>query len=116
MSITFEAEIGSDQVIRPPEGVVLPAGKLRVTVQAIKPNGNMPTRSPAEILAEIAKLSKHKGQQQTEKTKDQTPGVALTPTQQMLFSFAKEMEELNPDLPSDLAAQHDHYLYGTPKQ
>lgn len=22
----------------------------------------------------------------------------------------------NPDLPSDLAAQHDHYLYGTPKR
>lgn len=22
----------------------------------------------------------------------------------------------NPDSPTDLAAQHDHYLYGTPKQ
>ena len=22
----------------------------------------------------------------------------------------------NPDLPRDLAAQHDHYLYGTPKR
>ena len=22
----------------------------------------------------------------------------------------------NPDLPTDLAAQHDHYLYGTPKK
>jgi predicted DNA-binding antitoxin AbrB/MazE fold protein len=22
----------------------------------------------------------------------------------------------NPDLPSDLAEQHDHYLYGTPKR
>jgi hypothetical protein len=22
----------------------------------------------------------------------------------------------NPDLPTDLAAQHDHYLYGTPKR
>jgi hypothetical protein len=22
----------------------------------------------------------------------------------------------NPDLPADLAAQHDHYLYGTPKR
>lgn len=22
----------------------------------------------------------------------------------------------NPDLPEDLAAQHDHYLYGTPKK
>jgi hypothetical protein len=22
----------------------------------------------------------------------------------------------NPDLPEDLAAQHDHYLYGTPKR
>jgi hypothetical protein len=23
---------------------------------------------------------------------------------------------VNPDLPTDLAAQHDHYLYGTPKR
>ncbi len=23
---------------------------------------------------------------------------------------------VNPDLPTDLASQHDHYLYGTPKR
>ena len=27
-----------------------------------------------------------------------------------------EKFEANPDLPTDLAAQHDHYLYGTPKR
>lgn len=32
-----------------------------------------------------------------------------------LFEIAVEFPE-NPDLPSDLAAQHDHYLYGVPKQ
>jgi hypothetical protein len=32
-----------------------------------------------------------------------------------LAAIAREFPE-NPDLPEDLAAQHDHYLYGTPKR
>ena len=32
-----------------------------------------------------------------------------------LAALAGEHPE-NPDLPADLAAQHDHYLYGTPKR
>jgi hypothetical protein len=32
-----------------------------------------------------------------------------------LARIAKQYPE-NPDLPTDLATQHDHYLYGTPKR
>lgn len=32
-----------------------------------------------------------------------------------LAKIVKQFPE-NPDLPTDLAAQHDHYLYGTPKR
>jgi len=65
MSITFEAELGDDQTIHPPAGVVLPTGKLRVTVQAIKLAGASPQRSPAEILADIARLSTGSGDPNT---------------------------------------------------
>ena len=33
-----------------------------------------------------------------------------------LLRIAEEAEAIGGDLPSDLAAQHDHYLYGTPKR
>lgn len=32
------------------------------------------------------------------------------------FAWMLEFAGKVPDLPSDLAAQHDHYLYGTPKR
>lgn len=32
-----------------------------------------------------------------------------------IADLAEEFPD-NPDLPEDLAAQHDHYLYGTPKR
>jgi len=35
---------------------------------------------------------------------------------QKLASLARKFESLPCDLPSDLAANHDHYLYGLPKQ
>jgi len=35
-----------------------------------------------------------------------------------LAELARQLEKLpmNPDWPTDGAAQHDHYLYGTPKR
>ena len=35
-----------------------------------------------------------------------------------LLALLEELRQLpeNPDWPADGAAQHDHYLYGTPKQ
>ncbi len=33
-----------------------------------------------------------------------------------LLDLAARAEELNPDLPSDMAANHDHYAHGAPKR
>ncbi len=82
MSITFETEMGSDQVIRPPAGVVLPAGKLRVTVQQV------------EVVSESDPMAK---------------------TRDWLLKLAREAERLNPNLPSDMAENHDFYAHGKPK-
>lgn len=43
-----------------------------------------------------------------------SPGQAQR-TLSYLARIAGEFPD-NPDLPADLAAQHDHYLYGTPKR
>lgn len=41
-------------------------------------------------------------------------GNDKTPLQR-LADIASQFPE-NPDLPTDMAVQHDHYLYGTPKR
>ena len=35
---------------------------------------------------------------------------------QALADFARQREKLALELPTDLAAQHDHYFHGTPKR
>lgn len=42
----------------------------------------------------------------------QEPPKAASPLGEMLLNHAGKAE----GLPEDLAAQHDHYLYGTPKK
>lgn len=47
----------------------------------------------------------------------ETSPQADTPTiWQKLTELAREMEQLPCDLPTDLAANHDHYLHGLPKR
>ncbi|MFT3878742.1 MAG: hypothetical protein QM703_03665 [Gemmatales bacterium] len=55
MSITFEAEMGSDQVIRPPAGVVLPEGKLWVTVQKVVATESDPVSKSKDWLLKLAR-------------------------------------------------------------
>ena len=43
-------------------------------------------------------------------------GPAPHSSRDVLLELARKAEEQNADLPTDLAAQHDHYLYGTPKR
>jgi hypothetical protein len=43
------------------------------------------------------------------------PEASPIPTLTRLAEIAEQFP-VNPDLPADLAAQHDHYLYGTPKR
>lgn len=51
---------------------------------------------------------------------DETNNHSKPPTEQLhgLLKLADALNRLpqNPDAPRDLAAQHDHYLYGTPKR
>ena len=44
--------------------------------------------------------------------------IPASPNESMLAQLARELREFpdNPDAPTDQAAQHDHYLYGTPKK
>lgn len=44
--------------------------------------------------------------------------LELTEDEGPLARLAKALEGLpsDPDAPTDMAAQHDHYLYGTPKR
>ena len=52
-TVTFQTELNGEQVIRPPNGVVLPSGKLEVTV---KPIETKPTVSAEERAAANARL------------------------------------------------------------
>ena len=74
------------------------------TIHAIYENGVFrptdPVEFPEKCEVEIAVLSHASGTKRT--------------TLSRLAELARKFEE-NPDLPEDLAAQHDHYLYGTPR-
>jgi hypothetical protein len=37
-------------------------------------------------------------------------------TRAWMQKFIDEMERIDPDLPTDLAVNHDRYLYGSPKK
>jgi hypothetical protein len=39
---------------------------------------------------------------------------SLAPTRDWLLALAAEAEQARPDLPSDLAENHDHYAHGKP--
>jgi hypothetical protein len=43
------------------------------------------------------------------------PQPSAPSTLSQLADLARQFP-VNPDLPEDLAAQHDHYLYGTPRR
>lgn len=94
MTTTFTAKFDG-KVLTPQKGVKLPIGeklKLRVEKPA-KPQGDSHKRrnsSPAKKTAPLARLVERLEQ--------------LPPTGPL------------PELPCDLAAQVDHYLYGTPKR
>jgi hypothetical protein len=82
-TITFQAQVDREQIIRPPTGVTLPEGALEVTVRP------MPAPPAQDDL--------------------------LAPTRAWLLELAAEAERAAPDLPADLAEQHDHYAHGKPR-
>lgn len=81
-TIEFRAVVDRDQVIRPPNGVTLPAGQVEVRVRPIA----------RESVVD-----------------------SLTTTKSWLLALAADAEEAHPDLPADMAEQHDHYAHGKPR-
>jgi hypothetical protein len=81
-AIQFTTVVGSDGLIHPPEGVLLPEGEIEVSVRAR--NGEAPTEEPHP--------------------------------HQWLLDIARESEELDIELPTDVAENHDHYAHGAPKR
>ena len=83
-TIQFNAIVGADQVIRPPQGVALPEGEIEVTVRV---------RAVSSPVSDV-----------------------LESTRSWLLALANEAEAAQPNLPPDMAAQHDHYAHGKPLQ
>jgi len=50
------------------------------------------------------------------KAKAATSPESLARTRAWLLAFADEAEAAKPDLPSDMAENHDHYAHGAPKR
>ena len=82
--LKFQVMIGSDGIIRPPLGIALVEGEAEVTVRPL----------PASVLEPVPD--------------------SMAPTRAWLLEMAREAEMLDPDLPSDLAKNHDHYAHGKP--
>jgi hypothetical protein len=66
-----------------------------------------------EVLQEHERLDHHR-----DEVSGTTPPATRSPSVLDIFREAREgvPEETWNALPEDLAAQHDHYLYGTPKR
>jgi hypothetical protein len=47
---------------------------------------------------------------------EQSREKILDGTRAMLLAWAKKAEAIAPDLPSDLAENHDHYAHGSPRE
>jgi hypothetical protein len=52
----------------------------------------------------------------TRSTEAGTPADSITATREWLLTFGAAAEREGPDLPADLAANHDHYAHGKPRR
>jgi hypothetical protein len=92
--IRFQAEVGRDQVIRPPEGVSLPSGRFEVTVTPC---------ADAEDRPKASKLT--------------FPNRADYATVwDWLQAVGIHAEQLDTSLPTDMAQNHDYYAHGKPRK
>lgn len=85
-AIEFTTVVGPDGVIRPPEGVKLPVGKVEVSVRperATDPAAGPPSPTYDWLIA---------------------------------LAREAEADPACQGLPSDLAENHDHYAHGAPKR
>jgi hypothetical protein len=82
--LKFQVVIGPDGVIRPPLGIDLMEGEAEVTVRPLPSALGEPVPGP------------------------------MASTRAWLLEMAREAEVMAPDLPSDLAENHDYYAHGKP--
>jgi predicted DNA-binding antitoxin AbrB/MazE fold protein len=76
-----------------------------MTIQAIYENGVFRPLQPVQLPEKS----------HVELTVQASSPVGPHPALARLLEIADQFPD-NPNLPTDLAAQHDHYLYGTPKR
>ena len=88
-AIHFQTEGGSDNTIRVPDGIRLPAGPLDVTI--------VPCENPADLCSHP----------------DTTD---LATTRAWLLDVAAQAERDPTPLPPDLAENHDYYAHGKPRE
>ena len=72
---------------------------------------------PALLAEALAELQAHAGRGRDHDDETEQQQAAPPPSVLEIFQDAREgiPEETWAALPQDLAAQHDHYIYGTPK-
>lgn len=93
-TISFQALIGPDAVIRPPAGVQLPAGTVEVTVRPVSVNNSVDQNSNSGATLEPDSKS----------------------TRERLLAIIRQIEREAPGLPRDLAENHDFYAHGKPRE
>lgn len=86
-AIRFETTIDDEQIIRPPVGTSLPQGAVEVVVRRLVNDTAQPSDEGGDPLAA---------------------------TRNWLLELATVAEQLNPDLPDDLATHHDYYAHSKP--
>jgi hypothetical protein len=89
--IHFQGEVGTDNVIRVPEGIKLPPGPIEVTVAPCASRSQ-----PAD--RELVKREDY------------------ATVWDWLAAVGRQAETWDTNLPSDMAANHDHYAHGKPRE
>ncbi len=77
-------------------------GRIAKGVVVLEPGVKLPEGAEVAVLLETNGAA--------------SPGELEPTIGQKLASLARSMEGQPCDLPTDLAAQHDHYLHGLPKR
>jgi hypothetical protein len=88
--VRFLTVVGEDRVIRLPAGMAPPEGEVEVIL-----------RSTIDASPAVAQPS--------------TEEEDIDSLRDLLLGIAAEAEALAPDLPSDMAENHDYYAHGKPR-
>lgn len=96
----------------------LPEGREQF-VRSLLADGRFASES--DVVDEALGLLEQRERQRVEMPKPADNPVESTPAHKPIWEVIQEISATVPDevwdtVPTDLAAQHDHYIYGTPKR